>query len=258
MLHFCNTNIYLASELSNDIADEVWTTNYPACVNDSDAQGIYEGVKLHKFDFNELLNNTHFFDNKSNVALTIPKLNYFIFRWLDNCISRKTISNVVDVATWVSCYHACYKKVLVNTDAFEGALGYYESLMLYDFHQYLYLPVSYKPYHSKSGIDKMNLIPEISWMLADYLHNGRKSVWANYLTEYIRGNVRSILYKIGMMKRACDSMVNLTINLHPKITIDDVNFTNPQSVYYFDNPFDNDFHTNYMYINQLISTVVDK
>ena len=37
------------------------------------------------------------------------------------------------------------------------------------------------------------------------------------------------------------------------LTIDDIDFSNPQSVFYFDNPFDVDFHTNYKYIQYLIS-----
>jgi hypothetical protein len=39
------------------------------------------------------------------------------------------------------------------------------------------------------------------------------------------------------------------------MTIDDVDFSNKQAVYYFDNPFELDFHTNYIYIARMCGEV---
>ena len=47
----------------------------------------------------------------------------------------------------------------------------------------------------------------------------------------------------------------LTIKLDVDMTIDDVDFSNKQAVYYFDNPFELDFHTNYIYIARMCGEV---
>ena len=92
MLHFLKSNIYLTNELSNDITDEVWTTDFPACVNDADAEGIYEGVKLNKFNyFEDLIAYPKFILDKKNVMLNRQELNGFVLSWYDSCVKRKAI-----------------------------------------------------------------------------------------------------------------------------------------------------------------------
>ena len=253
MLRFCSTNIYYTAELSNDIADEIWTSEYPACVNDEDAAGIYEGTKLHKFDFNkDVVNNPDFFKDKNNVAFSMAEMIQFVLAWYDNCAQRRVISNVVSTPTWMSDYVLCYHRTFRAEHAYEGALGYYESLAKYRFMTDS-LRLNQDRVNFVRSFEKMNLIPEVSWMLADYLTNKRTSVWASYLTEYIRHNVRDIAYKRIICSRAYSNMCDIRIDLNPNITIDDVDFRNEQAIFYFDNPFSNDFYTNFVYIRNLIA-----
>ena len=60
-----------------------------------------------------------------------------------------------------------------------------------------------------------------------------------------------MLYKRAVAGRAGVGFPSFNIPLDINMTIDDVDFTNKQAVYYFDNPLDLDFHTNYMYIKRL-------
>lgn len=258
MLHFLNRNIYYTFELSNDIADEVWTTDYPACVNDEDGAGIYEGVKLHKFDYiKDVAHNPNivsWFKDKQNIMFDRREMLVFCLAWYDSCVQRRAISNCVDMSRWMLTYSYCYEYFYEKADVYEGALGYYEALALSD----LYKVLNEGSADSYVGIkmDKLNPIPEVSWMLADYIHNGRKSVWSAYLTEYIRGNIRGMLYKRGIMGRAWAGFPSVDIPLDLEMTIDDVDLTNEKSVWYFDNPYNLDFHTNYVYIKSLLE--VDK
>ena len=124
MLHFLKSNIYYANELSNDIADEVWTTAFPACVNDFDAKGIYEGVKLHKFSFaDDLANNPQFIVDKKHVMFTDREMSSFTLAWYDSCVKRKAISNCVDRVRWLQDLKACYSLFYDKSNVYEGAIG---------------------------------------------------------------------------------------------------------------------------------------
>ena len=258
MLHFLKSNIYLTNELSNDITDEVWTTDFPACVNDADAEGIYEGVKLNKFNYLEdLATNPKFILDKKNVMLNRQELNGFVLSWYDSCVKRKAISNCVDRVQWlndyISCYTFMYKQI---KHTYEGALTYYEALASADLMSIDMATLRDTTSYGIRNMDKLNPQPEVSWMLEDYFKNNKKSVWANYLTEYIRGNIRGIRYKRAIASRARGAMFpELTIQLDVDMTIDDVDFSNKQAVYYFDNPFELDFHTNYIYIARMCGEV---
>ena len=252
MLHFLKSNIYYANELSNDIADEVWTTAFPACVNDADAEGIYEGVKLHKFSFaDDFANNPQFIVDKKHVMFTDREMSSFTLAWYDSCVKRKAISNCVDRVRWLQDLKACYSLFYDKSNVYEGAIGYYEALALYDLDSLTMERIRDITSVSIRGMDKLNPTPEISWMLADYLYNNRRSVWNKVLTEYIRSNIRGMLYKRAVANRAGVGFPSFNIPLDINMTIDDVDFTNKQAVYYFDNPLDLDFHTNYMYIKRL-------
>lgn len=248
MLHFLKSNIYYSYELSNDITDEVWTTEFPACVNDADAEGIYEGVKLHKFDYlKDLKDNPKFLLDKRNIMFDVVSMEGFILSWYDSCAQRRAISNCVDIVQWLQDLRACYTLFYEKSNVYEGALGYYEALAksLLD---------SCIPHPEPSYINRFNVLnaaPEVSWMLADYLHNNRRSVWNKYLTEYIRHNIRGMLYKGAIADRAFLHFNKLTLRLDEEMTIDDVDFSDEQAVYYFDNPYELDFHTNYFYIKRL-------
>jgi hypothetical protein len=223
-------------------------------VNDSDAAGIYEGVKLHKFNYcYELKNNAKFLLNKNNVMFNKYELAGFILSWYDSCAKRRAISNCVDIAQWVCDYISCYSRYYDKVDVYEGALGYYEALASADLSSIK--TVSFGTTHYVENIDVLNPIPEVSWMLADYLANGKRSVWSNYLTEYIRDNIRGMKYKKAIFDRAEAGLIALHIPLSETMTIDDIDFTDEQAIYYFDNPFELDFHTNYIYISSLLSKV---
>ena len=252
MLHFLKSNIYYANELSNDIADEVWTTAFPACVNDFDAEGIYEGVKLHKFSFaDDFANNPQFIVDKKHVMFTDREMSSFTLAWYDSCVKRKAISNCVDRVQWLQDLKACCSLFYDKSNVYEGAIGYYEALALYDLDSLTMERIRDITSVSIRGMDKLNPTPEISWMLADYLYNNRRSVWNKVLTEYIRSNIRGMLYKRAVAGRAGVGFPSFKIPLDINMTIDDVDFTNKQAVYYFDNPLDLDFHTNYVYIKRL-------
>ena len=259
MLHFLNKNIYYTYELSNDIADEVWTTEYPACVNDEDGEGIYEGVKLHKFnylkDITQNLDIVAWFKDKQNIMFNKPEMLVFSLAWYDSCVQRHAISNCVDMTQWIVDYDNCYKSFYERADVYEGALGYYEALAVSELHKTIFSE-GHAGDLCGMKMDKLNPIPEVSWMLADYIHGGRKSVWSIYLTEYIRGNIRGMLYKRGIMGRAWVGFPSVDIPLDLNMTIDDVDLTDTKSVWYFDNPYNLDFHTNYCYIKRLLE--VDK
>lgn len=232
------------------MVDEIWTSEYPACVNDFDAEGIYEGVKLHKFNFKkDVTANPEFFKDKKNIAFKINEMTGFVFAWYDNCAQRRTIANVVDVSDWILDYQKCYKNIYWSENFYEGALGYYETLASHKLHEYIYRTQNEPVY--VDGLGKLNPMPEITWMLADYLYNNHTSVWANYLTEVIRKNIRDIKFSKAMFNRACGADM-IVINLRDDLTIDEIDFTDPQAVLYFDNPFSNDFHTNFEYIKRLI------
>lgn len=257
MLHFLKSNIYLTHELSNDITDEVWTTDFPACVTDADAEGIYEGVKLNKFNyFEDLAANPKFILDKKNIMLNRQELNGFVLSWYDSCVKRKAIGNCVDRVQWLNDYIYCYTFMYKHIKcAYEGALTYYEALASADLMSIDMDTLRDTTSYGVRNMDKLNPQPEVSWMLEDYLKNNRKSVWANYLTEYIRSNIRGMRYKRAIARRAPAGFPELTIRLDVDMTIDDVDFSNKQAVYYFDNPFELDFHTNYIYIARMCGEV---
>ena len=62
-------------------------------------------------------------------------------------------------------------------------------------------------------------------------------------------------YKRAVARRAPAEFPELTIRLDVDMTIDDIDFSNKQAVYYFDNPFELDFHTNYIYIARMCGEV---
>ena len=251
MLHFGNNNIYYSFELSNDIVDEIWTTDFPACVNDSDADGIYEGVKLHKFDTSDfVVNPDEFFKSHKNIAFTLGEMSAFLLSWYSDCVTSVFISNVVDMQDWIDSYIKCYEDIYCLEDIYEGASGYFDAIAAYRIHAYLHRTQN-EPVLIKANLGKTSFVPEVSWMLADYLHD-KKSLWKDYLTEYIRKNIKDILYKRVAFNRA-HRAEQINIPLDSDLTIDDIDFSNSQSVFYFDNPFDVDFHTNYKYIQYLIN-----
>ena len=248
MLHFLNSNIYLANELTNDIPGDIWATSYPACVNDYDAPGIYESNTLHKFKYKEFQDNPKWILDKEEVLLGTRELDGFLLSWYDSCAQRRAISNCVDMVEWIRDYRNCYMNLYQATDAYEGALNYYDALALADLNtidiigdnNYYYVDMS-----------KLNPIPEVSWMLEDYLKNDRKSVWKNYLTEYIRINIKDMIYRGRIGNRANAGFIPLQIPLDINMTIDDVDFSDERAVWYFDNPYKVDFKTNYAHIAQL-------
>lgn len=251
MLSFCNTNLFYTFELSNDFADEVWTTEFPACVNEFDGESIYEGVKVNLFKYKDLINNPSFILDKADVMLTIDEMMDFVFTWYDTCVKRKLISNCITKSEWMLDYINCYKNTYEKSNTYEGALGYYESLALYKINFWCTdLGVKIPDLITLDNIE--GIIPEISWMLEDYIVNNKSSIWEDYLTEYIRNNIRRINYKKALLERI-NNFIKLDINLNPNLTIADVDLMNPQALFYFDNPFYDDFHTNYIYIDKLLS-----
>ena len=96
----------------------------------------------------------------------------------------------------------------------------------------------------------MNVFPEISWMFADYLSN-RNSQWKHYLTDYIRKNVRLLLYR-QTVSNIISPIIDTKITLDKNISIENIDWSNKNSVFYLCNPLDNDFHTNYTFIKQLV------
>lgn len=250
MLHFCNTNIYLDLELSNDTAEEVWTTSCPACVNIDDAQGIYEGVNIHLFKADNLRSNKIFLKDKKNVMLNYLELYDFVHSWYYDCVTRKTISDCVNISEWYNFYEQCYIDTYKNTNVYEGVLGYYESLALA---RLMFPRVFREPYDI--DLRSYNCAPEFSWILADYFNNGKKSVWKNCINKIIQENIKSMLYQKANYERFGVPVINLSIDLSLTKTIDEIDFDNPQALFYFSNPFNPDFHTNFIYIRNLLKLI---
>lgn len=247
MLHFCNTNIYLTNELSNDIADEVWTTQYPACIDSNDGPGIYEGVQTHLINIQKDIigKEREFFQNKHAVMLPIPELKVFVKNWYEKCKRANQITVNIDINKWFEQYVTCYKNyytAIMNVD--ESGLGYFETLALYD------LLNASGEFTGTFSFARMNVFPEISWMFADYLSN-RNSQWKHYLTDYIRKNVRLLLYR-QTVSNIISPIIDTKIILDKNISIENIDWSNKNSVFYLCNPLDNDFHTNYMFIRQLV------
>ena len=104
MLHFCNTNIYLLSELSPDLADDIWVTDVPHCVNEGDIKGIFEPANIHLFNFLDISNPT-FLRDKRAIALRKKEFIYFIMEWYESCVKRKVLSRgVINFSDWTVQY----------------------------------------------------------------------------------------------------------------------------------------------------------
>jgi len=252
MLRFLNSNVYLANELTNDIPGDVWTTSYPACVNDYDAAGIYESSILHKFKYEDFQKNPRFILDKEEIMFSWDEMEGFLMSWYDSCVQRKAISNCVDRVQWIKNYKSCYLLLDAATDVYEGSMNYYDALAVADLQKYSRTANNVSYY---VDLNKLNPVPEVSWMLEDYLKNGRKSVWSNYLTEYIRRNIKDMLYKQSIANRAHARRLDLGIHLDVEMTIDDVDFSKEEAVFYFDNPFSADFKTNYVHISDMCGEV---
>ena len=246
MLHFCNTNIYLLSELSPDLADDIWVTRVPHCVQNGDIKGIFEPANVHLFNFYELSNPT-FLRDKRAIVLDKRELITFLIAWYDSCILRKVLSGkVTDLSDWTLQYFDCIRSRMNDEiDAFEGALGYYESVGRHDYLQSANMDRDYTPL----DLTKHNAPPELSWMFADYLKWGNKS-WVNVLNAHIQQTAREVRFAIADLPTPRVLGVNVgnfSINGYPielNKTVEDIDWDDEGSINYIINPFDKDLHTN--------------
>ena len=253
MLHFCNTNIYLLSELSPDLADDIWVTDVPHCVNEGDIKGIFEPANIHLFNFLDISNPT-FLRDKRAIALRKKEFIYFIMEWYESCVKRKVLSRgVVDFSDWtVQYFDFIRSKTNSEIESFEGALGYYESVGRHN-----YLQTDKGDINYSLDLTKYNAPPELSWMLADYIKNGNKS-WVNVLNAHIQQTDREVRFAIADLptpkvlgvdagRFAID---NYPIELNQ--TVEDINWEDEGSINYIVNPFDKDVHTNVRALYELL------
>lgn len=254
MLHFCNTNIYLLSELSPDLADDIWTTHVPHCVNEGDIKGIFEPANIHLFNFLDISNPT-FLRDKRAIVLNKKEFIYFLIEWYDSCTRRKVLSrDVIDLSYWTLQYFDFIRsRFNSEIDAFDGALGYYESVGR---HYYLQTNESEDNY-SPLDLTKYNAPPELSWMLADYIKNGNKS-WVNVLNAHVQQTAREVRFAITDLPTPRVLGVDVgrfSIDSYPielNKTVEDINWEDEGSINYIVNPFDKDVHTNVRALYELL------
>lgn len=249
MLRFCDTNVYYSFELSNDICNEIWTTEYPACVDQSNGEAIYEGVECHLITNDELY-GTDFFEDKQAVALDQRSMVDFVVSWFSACAQHKLISNDIDIAEWCTSYSNCYEKYYEDINTFDGALSYYEALAMYENHEFRNAWVrDEKKLRFNFGANQV--IPELSWMVYEY-KKYRKTIWENYLNEIIKSNILNVKYKINLLSSQGTLYINPLVPLDDDLTIDKIDLDDKDSLLYFCNPFKPEFDTNYLFIKDTL------
>lgn len=249
MLRFCDTNIYYSYELSNDICDEIWTTNFPACVDQNNGEAIYEGVKCHLIKEKGAVHKS-FFDDKHAVALDLKTFINFLIAWHSSCIQNKLISNSIDIATWCTAYNNCYDKYYESINIFEGALSYYEALAVYESKE---IRGTYDKFgeHIRFDFNFDSVIPELSWMLYDYKKYG-KTIWEDYLNKVVKSNILNIRYKIALLESQGTIIARPSVPLDDSVELSTIDLNDEGSLIYFCNPFKPEFDTNYLFIEELL------
>lgn len=253
MLNFYNnandsTNIYINLEVSNDTADDIWISQLTATPSFEEGIGIYEGTKLHRFNFVEdVVPSVSFLRGKKNIAFTQAEFVSFIVSWYKACVRDGYISDSINIYTWIYGYFDSLRELYEKTNVYSGALGYYETLALHDLSQYEVC--KQLPFVNFTDITP---VPEFSWILYDYVKGIRRELYDNYLTGIIQNNIREMLYKQSYYNRyqkyVITPVTDLKIPLKLDMTIKDIDFNDPKSVYYFCNPYDLDTPTNSLWI----------
>ena len=244
----------MLSELSPDLADDIWTTHVPHCVNEGDIKGIFEPANIHLFNFLDISNPT-FLRDKRAIVLNKKEFIYFLIEWYDSCTRRKVLSrDVIDLSYWTLQYFDFIRsRFNSEIDAFDGALGYYESVGR---HYYLQTNESEDNY-SPLDLTKYNAPPELSWMLADYIKNGNKS-WVNVLNAHVQQTAREVRFAITDLPTPRVLGVDVgrfSIDSYPielNKTVEDINWEDEGSINYIVNPFDKDVHTNVRALYELL------
>lgn len=246
MLHFCNSNIFYSGELTNDIADEVWTDEVLACKN-YDIDGIYEGVKVHKYTFEELEKDKEFFKNKTNIFMSWSTLRVFVYNWYEHTVGGDS----AECTRWLRLYKDMYVSSLISTNVWVNGMGYFEALALHD----LNTPQAVR---CTTPLPIPTQVPEFSWAVADFYRNGG-SVWEDFINSVIQKNVRSFLYKAGNIHMYDAPLLTTHIpSTALNITIRDIDPKDPKALWYFHNPFGPDFHTNVFYIKEILQEVAER
>ena len=254
MLYFCNSNIYLTNELSNDITSEAHTTDFPACSPEGDATGIYEGVVLHKFNASSIAGKAHeFFKYKQSVAFQKHELKQFVTDWYKDCVTKHRISNCVDIDVWFDDYIECYlRQYKLLENVIGNALGYFETLALYD------LQNTDKTYTGAAfNLSKLNPQPEISWIISDYFKN-KSAKWKTKVTEFINKNIYSMIFHKADIEKLGVKCFNLTLPLDIVSSPEEIDWKHEQALFYLCPPFGSgDFYTNYVYLKRLVDEHAD-
>lgn len=253
MLDFCNMQIRLTCELSNDVADEVWTTEVPATKdNPREGYGIYENVKIHLINPKQDIagHEKEFFNSgKYNLFLRRTEFSLFCMRWFAACIDYGLLSDkdCIRIIEWSSCYKTNFSLYYNDLLKQKDVLGYFDSLAIND----LFLEDPESGEHSIHwDFSEVSVIPEVSWMLADYLNNGN-TLWKDYLTSYVRNVVRETKFKLNMLPFA-HKFIKLPINLSENIRLDQIDFKDEHAWMYFHNVLNEDFKTNVVFIQRLL------
>lgn len=235
MLSFYNTKILYNIELGT-VHNGYWVTELPFCKREEVSEVFPNAKVFDSIHYTKLADTNN--NQRPNIILLTPEeYRAFVVDWINHSVTNKLYNwdansffmeyfNTIKTAAKVGELHGYYGKWLEDDGAFDT----------YATDRVINMDVPAAGAVSPIIIDNM-CEPELSLKIEDVLYalkHGDDSLYTAEVNALVRRNVS----KLGFSKELYSSMmgtdlIKLDIDLDLEITIDKIDYDNPQAIYYF-------------------------
>ena len=235
--------------------------NYEISRNQSGILDVFPYAKSN-IEIQDLLNNCYIQKTMSlkemagkNIYLSPEAFVTFIKQWEEKSIYKKLFSWTCD--NWIYTY-------------FQGLLNFakankehlYDEIFMPEEIVIKYIENIQKNFENYTENEIFNIEneifnPEISWMIESCLYsmlNKKDLEYEDLVNAYIQDNIKRMSEQLSMLNfHSKNPIAKIDLPLNPNITITNIDYYNPNSFFYFYNPFSEErIRSNYLYIKKCL------